>query len=333
MANNTVLTNFDYTYDGILATDVLYKPAVMNPDTMSLFRVRPGIKSKLQLHMINPLGKIVKGDQGCGTKSVTGDAVSLTNRTLEVCTMETYLEQCADVFEGTVYESALRSGVDINDLTGTGIQTIIQNIVLQSLQREVFRIFSFGDTTSPAGDPAYYGMCDGLWSRLFAGEASYAVTKVDTIASHTPATVQGYFKNLYEGAPILLKQMAPGQKGFYVTGNIYEALVSAYESTTESGGFVIRTENGVQSISYRGIPVNVFYAWDNWIASDNLGNNSRILYTTQENHVIGIEEASNQSRTKIYFDEDDELLKVKAKFKLGYNYVHDELQAISYGNV
>lgn len=333
MANNVVLTNFDYTYPGQLATEVMYKPAVMNPDTMSLFRVRPGIKSKLQLHLINPLGKIVKGDQGCGTKSITGNSVNLTNRTLEVCTMETYLEQCADVFEGTVYEEALRSGVDINDLTGTQIEQIIRRLVTESLQREVFRIFSFGDTTSPAGDPSYYGMCDGLWSRLFAGEASYDVHKEDTISSHTPATVQGYFQNLFEGAPIILKQIPASQKAFYVTGNIWEALMAAYESTTESGGFLVRTENGVTSMSYRGIPVIVFYAWDNWISTDNLGNNSRILYTTRENHVIGVEEASNQGRLKIYFDEDDEMLKIKAKFKLGYNYVHGELQAISYGNV
>jgi hypothetical protein len=131
----------------------------------------------------------------------------------------------------------------------------------------------------------------------------------------------------------VLKQLPADQKRFFVTGNVYESLMAYYENNANSGGFVEREEDGVMRLFYRGVPVIPLYAWDDWISTDNLGNNVRILYTTPENHVIGVQEAATIGNTRFWFDPNTNLNKIYSRFKLGYNYVFSKLQAVSYGNV
>ena len=83
--SNVYNTNFDYTYDGKLTEEILVGPAVMHPDVLQVFRVIPGINYKQQLNLVNPLGKVMKGAQNCGTFQTTGDAVNIFNREVEVC--------------------------------------------------------------------------------------------------------------------------------------------------------------------------------------------------------------------------------------------------------
>lgn len=327
---NITNTNFDYTYDGKLSLDVFIKPAVQNPMIQSLFTIRQGINFKEQLNLLSPLGKVMKGSQGCGTPVRTVDAINFTNRTLEVCAWEAYAEQCHDTFQGTIIGEMLNNNIREPELIGTRVGSLIQQILNDAIQRDIFRVFSFGDTSS--GDP-YYNNCDGLWTRLIAGAASYDVSFIEAITSQAANDVKGYFKNLWEGAPIILKQIDESQKAFYTTGNMYESLMTYYENTANTGGFTQREENGKKVLQYRGIDIIPLYAWDNWIATDNLGNNSRILYTTKMNHIIGVQEANTMGNTRVWFDPDTNLNKYRARFKMGYNYVHGELQAYSIGNV
>ena len=119
-----------------------------------------------------------------------------------------------------------------------------------------------------------------------------------------------------------------------MTGNVFENYVLNLQSIESgNGGFLQRTEDGITRAYYQGIEVIPIWAWDDWIEADNLGNNTRILYTTPMNHIIGIEEARNQESFRVWHDPDTDYMKYKGRLKMGYNYIHDELQAISYGNV
>jgi hypothetical protein len=338
MANNILTQGFDYTYNGIESTEIFIKPAIMHPDTLSLFRVESGIKYKKQLNLLNPYGKVFQGPQGCGTPVVTGQGLTVTNRTLEVKELELYLEQCGDVFQGTILDELTRSGVAHKDWTSGQVASLIQGLVSEAMARDFFRIFSFGDTTSPAGDPSYYGMVDGLWTTLFAGISGYEVTAVNPSVSTLNQTAGtraiDYFQALWTGAPNLLKQASPNLKKFYVTYNVFENyIINLQNVQTANGGFTTTTENGQMRAFYQGIEVVPVMAWDQWISADNLGTNVRILYTTTDNHVVGIEEASNQGDMLFWYDPNTNLNKIRGRCKLGYQYVHSDLQAISYGNV
>lgn len=333
---NTLLTNFDYTYPGQLATDVLIKPAIQHPDALGLFRVLTGIRSKRQLNLVNQLGKTLKGAQLCGnTRVPTGEAVTITNRTIEVDKLEMYLEQCFEVFEDTIIEEALDTGLNEADLNGTQIQTIINGLIQTSLRSEFFRLFSFGDKTSGIND--YYNPVDGLWPTLIDAATTYEVQREADITALTQTVGErtfDYLRSMHENAPILLKQVPNAQKKFFVTGNMYENLITTYEDTDMAAvGITSRVENGVQTLMFRGIDVVAVYDWDRWIEADGLGNNCRMIYTSTDNHVIGVENASDRDAYRVNYYDQTDVMQYRAKFKMGYNFVFGDFTVIKIGNV
>jgi hypothetical protein len=325
-------TDFDYTYNGKETTDIFINPSIMTPEVQSLFTVLPGVKSSQQLSLLSAPTKIVKAYSGCSeTWTATGAKTSVTNRTLTTAEMEVRLDWCKDDFDNTILENLLASGTGANDATPQ-VKSLIQNIVLDGMRQDNFRMLSFGSTSGGV----YYNPYNGLWPTLIAGESTYEVTKVDSISAlnQTVGTrALDYFQALFEESPIYLKQMAVNEKAFYVTGNVYDNYLKTLETLNSSEGGWKATQDGILRPSYRGIPIYGFYEWDNWIEADTLGNNTRILYTTPKNHVVGTEKLTDSKGLSIWYEKKDRTVYVDAQFKMGYQYRHDALQAISYGNV
>jgi hypothetical protein len=143
-----------------------------------------------------------------------------------------------------------------------------------------------------------------------------------------------YLRELWEGAPLILRQIPPARRVFAVTENVFNNLLQTYQDKTlDGGGLLLLTENGRQALSFNGVPVVAFPSWDADIEADSLGNNVRILYTTLENHVIGIDATSDDSKYMIWVDEYTDEYNIRMKYKMGYQYILSDLQAISYGNI
>lgn len=332
--SNVLGTNFSYTWDGITSTDVMIKPSIMTPDILQLFTVRQGIKYKEQMALANPISKIVKKYTSCD-RSETGTGVSITSKELTTTRLEVYLSECVDAFDATIMSTLTKDGIDYNDITGTQLQTVIQDLVTDAVRRDNFRIFSFGDTDNSSSD---YSQLNGLWPTLIAGNASYAVKRIGaalgsgTLSSGTALT---YLKAHYDGAPIILKQLENTQKAFFVTGSVYENLLASYESnsTGSENQFALLQMGPNGFLKYRGIDVKPIYAWDASLQADfPLGNNVQhlILYTTPGNHAIGVERASDQGNIQMWYERKDRKVYIEGMYKMGYVYIHDELQTVSF---
>ena len=333
---NVLETGFSYTYPGLLTQEVIVKPAIQAPELQSLFRFMVGIKSTKQLSIVDPLGKITKAAQACGsTKEITGDGVIISNRTLETVGLEVYLKQCYDAFYDTILQEGLRTGIDEANLSGTQLGNLINGLISDAVRRDMFRLGTLGDTGS--SDP-YYSPMDGLWPSMFAGVLDYSVKRVGsaiTALNQTAGTrALDYLRSLWEGAPLILRQIPPARRVFAVTENVFNNLLQTYQDKTlDGGGLLLLTEAGSQSLSFNGVPVVPFPSWDADIEADSLGNNVRILYTTLENHVINIDASGDGTKYKIWVDDDTDDYKIRLKYKLGYQYILSDLQAISYGNI
>ena len=331
---NAVTIDFDYTYNGQDATEMLYKPSVQTPDILRLFKVITGIKNKHQLTLASNISNIVKAYSGCGTRTASG-TVALDNRTLTVNEVQVFLEQCKDAFENTMYEEFLAAGIDANDIGASSVITgIIDKLMIDGMRRDNFRLFSFGDVNS--SNENLNGMT-GMWPRLFAGvQDSYCVKRQDNISAlnQTAGTrAIDYFRNLYEGASIILKQIPKEEKAFFVTGNVYENFQSNLENADQNANgvqLVTKGDGGV--ILFRGVEVVPIYAWDDAISAYSLGNKSRILYTWKQNHVIGVDRASDQGAVRGWYEKKDRKYYIEAQYRMGYNYVHCDLSSVSYGN-
>jgi hypothetical protein len=95
-----------------------------------------------------------------------------------------------------------------------------------------------------------------------------------------------------------------------------------------------------QSLSFRGIPVIEVTGWDTQLAdaanpnSQTLGidiGKNMMVYTVNDNLVVGTDVADASSQLKFRSnDDDDELLKIIAKYKMGTQFVHGELISFYY---
>jgi hypothetical protein len=330
---SVVTVDFDYTYNGQIATEVLYKPSVQTPDVLQLFKVITGIKNKHQLTLGPVLSNVVKQYSGCNVRTASS-GVALDNRTLTVQEMELFVEECKDAWENTIYEQFLASGVDANDIGASEvIKGIIDRIVIDAMRRDNFRLFSFGNENS--GNANLNGMT-GMWTRLFAGvQDTYCVKRQDDISvlNQTAGTrAIDYFRNLIEGAPIILKQIPREEKAIFVTGNVYENFQTNLENADQNAnGVQLVTKGDSGMILYRGIEVVPIYAWDDAISVYSLGSPSRILYTWKQNHVIGVDRTADQGSVRGWYEKKDRKYYIEGQYKMGYNYVHCDLSSVSYG--
>ena len=91
---NILEEGFNYTYNGTLLTEVMYKPSVTTPSLDSVARIIPGSKYKIQVPLSGILSKLIKAGDDCN-RSETGNGLSLTNQTVVLDPMKMFVTECA----------------------------------------------------------------------------------------------------------------------------------------------------------------------------------------------------------------------------------------------
>jgi hypothetical protein len=324
--------NFDFVYPGKYSMDEIYKPSVDVPEITQLFTVRQGIKSGQQIPVVGILENIVKAYVTCGDSPV--GTAEITNCKIEVSELKVHFQQCKDDFEAHFLEDWLDDGLAGRELSAK-LRSVINQLVLSAMRRDNFRILSFGDVTSLN---TKYNQLDGLWTQAIALSTEYCYPRIDAIGTGAlaPGAALTYLRNAYNGAPIVLKQVPNAQKGFYVTGSVWENLLASYESNTTGSedqfGLLQRGPTG--NLMFRGIPVFPYYAWDQALAdplSPLFGVTEHlILYTTPAIHIVGMAKQADMGQVRGYFWEENETYNVKAQYKMGYKACLCELAVISY---
>lgn len=329
-------TSFTHTYAGREFTDSLfYQPQLEGSfDPYVEFQFIPNVKGKINIYLPQRLQKVLRLDSGCGITAA--GATTITDKTLTPCKIRLDLEQCEDEFDNTVFEEARRSGTDRNDLRGTDIGTILTRQTTGAIREDNQKLIWFGRAVD--ADP-FYGICDGYWDFLI--DASSSLGHSINMANDSNIEVAGAL--VEDGALVAMREIFANQPAtlrrvkntarFYVTATIWDNLTETFESLgTDSG--LARLENGSATLSFRGIPVIEMVEWDDALAdgdnpfSSEIGANA-ILYTIPSNLVIGADVSSNVSQVKMRFDEETELVKTKAKWIQGVQFVHEELICIA----
>jgi len=347
VAKDAVITpNYDTIWTGTWVEEILIQPAVSTPDFMRLFTVIDNVRYQQVLSVAQILGKITVGYRGCGTPTATGSGAEIGDRVLQTAVLEIYLEQCANDFNNKILMLWQKSGINRPDLTGTVLEGLMLQLILEAMQRDLFALFSFGDkdlnlTLNP--DYKYYNAIDGLWTVLLADSTTQAESCVQRFSAitvlnqdaTTATRAEDYLRQMYENSPSVLRQMAPADKAFYVTQNVYDNYLHTLQSRTGVEGAWIMLQDGSRTLSFNGIPVIPFIQWDVELnLPDNPLNgvyNTLMLYTSPKNHYIGIDGVQNEVRS--WYDPNTDLNKFRAMPVMGYNYVMCDLQSIKVGKV
>jgi ATP-dependent Clp endopeptidase proteolytic subunit ClpP len=344
-------TSFNYTYPGILTTEIFYKPTLETPALSDLFTIDQGISFRKRYNLVTQLSNLLKPYGGC-TRIFNNNTQNITSAVVETKEFQMAESWCKDDFTDQltgVYnhlaQEWLKSGIDSFDPTGTPISAVIDQILSDALRRDVFQRVSFAAGNSSSTN---YNQIDGLWDRLIdsSGGSNYCVVRggsafgTGTLAAGAALTA---LETVYAASNPLLKQMI-GKTKFYVTGSVYDNYVNSLIGTGNvSANQFQNTIDGVNGslnltvgggVNYKGIPVIPVRFWDVSLqdSSNPLFATTRhlILLTVKENHILGVEQGKDLNRIDGWYERKDRTFYYESDMKFGYNYLHCDLQSIAY---
>jgi hypothetical protein len=315
------------SYCGIQANEVLIKPAFLTPQMEAYFDIMLSIKSRKQLALDDTLEDIIQASSGCG-RDVTGEVITLTEKFIDVCDAKINLDQCVKGLRDSFMEMWARSGNAEFDITGTEIQDYILEKVQAGMRTDLWRLVWFGNTAL-AGDQVL-GICDGFWTRLIADAQTYDIYSYNLPTTLVADSAVDALRSMHDNASALLDNVPNTDKYFAVTRSVWNNYLATNEDACCGDRGIILTNEGTQTLFFRGIEVRKESEWDRAISAKNLSNPNRIVYTTKTNLVVGTDAMADTNSLEIIYNPFDKTNQVDAEFKIGTQYKYAELVSIAY---
>lgn len=340
-------TNLPYTWNGILSTDLFFKPTLDTPAISDVFTVDLGASDSKRYHIAPVFNKVLKPYTGCD-QPVTGSSYDITSKKIQLKPFEMYEGWCKDDFTNQLSGSYnvlaqewLKTGTNSFDPAGTPIDRMIVDGLKDALRRDIWRRISFGSTASSSAD---YNQINGLWRDLIdqSGASNYCVYASKTNFGTGALSASAAYNELlaiYKNSSQLLKQQAiDGRKGrFLVTRSVWENLYDTYTGTGAVTELAFKQAmDGISGqLTFRGIPVIPISIWDDFLtdSSNPLFATTRhlIAFTLKENHILGVENTSDLEKIDSWFEKKDNKRYYRANMIMGFlGAIHCDLTTISY---
>ena len=322
------ISQLDVSFRGTEANNIFLEPVFFDDDLRGQFRVLGNVANKKKMVFVQDLENIVRKYSGCGFNPV--GSVDIYQRTIDVEKMKVDLEMCWDEFEDTVFEELLKTGTRLPDISGTLIETILLTRVQQAIRNDITRLSYFGDQSS--NNPNFDSL-DGFWTVYYPQLVTDdLVPRTDTGSGTNLALGDGFaiLRAVYDQAPLQLKGLPANQKVFNVTQSVYSQL---REDIEEGGGGdygLLQLINGVEQFTFRGVTVIPQFRWDDIATSLGTTKPHYVEYTTPQNKVLATDVLSPETALELWYDQKDEKVYIKARFKMGVNYIHPSLISLGY---
>lgn len=324
----TEFSQLDVTFRGTEANNIFLEPVFFDDDLRSQFRILGNVANKKKMVFVQQLENIVRKYSGCGF-TPTG-SVSIYDRTIDVEKMKVDLEMCWDEFEDTVFEELLKTGTRLPDVSGTLIENILLTRTQQAIRQDVSRLSYFGDQSST--NPNFDSL-DGFWTVYYPElVAKDLIPRTDTGSGTSLSTGDGFeiLRAVYDQAALQLKALPNNQKVFNVTGSVYTQLREDIENGGGGDYGLLQLINGNEVFTFRGIPVIAQYRWDEILTGLGVTKPHYVEYTAPQNKVLATDVLSPETALELWYDQKDEKVYVKARFKMGVNYIHHSLISVGY---
>jgi hypothetical protein len=324
------------SFQGVQATRIFLNPIFHDENVRNIFMMMPNVVYRKKMIFATALDDYLRQRTGCGFKPLGN--FDLNERCVETTMLKGEVEQCFDEFVDTVLMELTRKSVEMGDLSGTTLATILLNRMQQGASRQINKLAFFGDKSTA---DATQNIVDGLWTVYLPQLVTQNLTPhVDSNSGTALASGEAIdlLDAVFENATNELKAFEMSRRRFYVSNNVFEQLTKDLrDGATGSGAFIQETEDGRVSIRFRGIQVVPFLRWEalaaQYGAGDLVGvtsNFNLVLYTMPENLIIATDRASDMNRIQTWFDMDTETYKARTAFKLGFNYIHPSLMSVAW---
>ena len=272
----------------------IIEPLFMGQDYMSYMDVMPNVSGTIVIDKFKQLGGITGALAPLGAFSGAageiGDTVTLTpvRREAEVAF-------AGNSLYNKIKGQLMRGGHEFDNVDGTVVKNILLDLIGQGVKSDFNKQIWL---SSAAGGTGGFDQYDGLFDAAF----NVTANKLNrgTLATEQPtdaALVAGrgldILKGLYDiASPELLEA---GNHVYFVSGDVADDYMATnLESSSFAAAGYGAMVNGVQSLTYRGIPIIVRRDWDVAIAANvaningasNAAETHRAMLTTKDAFVV-----------------------------------------------
>lgn len=311
------LSQFTFTAEQIRnINELVYEGIMRMPEISAIHQMWGGIVYDKEVGFITDGGLVGKAAQGCNPVPQDWN-IGTRKMVWEPKEWEIFLKECAQDLKDTAAIYSMRTGTEIDDLTDTDFMNIVVEVLMSSVYKMLYRLIWFNDvdaeeatdggTYTDGLDLDYFNILDGLFKQLrglvaddakrgIAIPANSQATYAAQMSGMTPQAAYDLLSAMWYGAPIKLRAMKSDQNvenrpKFLVTQSIADAYEQYLTGKSLPQTFVNLTE-GVQVLSFLGIPVVPIPIWDEMIQSfQDLGtafyNPHRALLTTKSVLAVG----------------------------------------------
>lgn len=327
---NLITNSLSYTQED--AQKYFLQPLFVQNSAMDYFEIMTNVKSSQKLDKFSTLDKITKAEAS-GFNAASG--VTYTQRTISVARMEAEVEQAGGAFFNTVKGELLKLGLNKDDISGTVIQTIVADIMLRGVKRDMERQIWFNDSASASAD---YNQYDGIFKQLAGLPAGQKLAIPSTLIADT---AKSEFQGMIDAMPNEgLENRA--DLVFFVS----RSLADNYRATLASGGqelAYLSSVNGTPSLAYQGIPIVEMAQWDTHISSDsasiapalqNASNtfDGHIAVLTVKNNIVIATDYNAVSGADLWYNKDEKLNRFRFEYVIGTNFKNTELTVTADSN-
>jgi hypothetical protein len=301
-------------------SELVIERVFVQGELTDVHEILTGIQHGKQIVFVDSLG--VGGEALTGCTPAEQDALTFSQKFWTPALIAGRFTHCANDMPQLLklFKKAQRVEPDFYDKEGSQEMQLLLVKIVEALKVSISAKAWLSDTAAavqPAGNFTIVGFngglwnqFDGLWKQIFADGAVARHTIAENAgASYVAQALTAgqsvtIFQNMYERADSRL--LGDMDNRILVTRSIWDNFLAAIETKEVQGGIVNRLENGMQTMTYRGIPVVLMNEWDRTVRlyQDDLTVHfrpHRALMTIPSNIPIGtLSESDMQDLTSHY---------------------------------
>lgn len=328
-------------------SELIFDETIQGPEINSIHTVFPNIVAHEEVGFIGKGGLVGVKGQGCNP---TPQPWGINTRKVEwdPTRWEILLAACWTDLETTAAIYSLHTGVDIPDFTDTDYMNIVVEVLRKSIMDFWWRLFWFNDrdalNVSDGGiitdglDLDYFNIIDGAWKKIYAQIGVNPAQRTATITENAgatyaaqeldPANVKGYLTSVvYKANKVLRKQ---ADKFILVTQSVFDAYEQSLMDACCLESSRLALLNGVQALSFKGIPVIPVIIWDEMIeeyedTGVKLNNPHRILFTSKAVLGVGVDNPDSFDKLRIWYNEDTRQVKMEGMGRADFQLTNPDL--------
>jgi len=311
--------------------------------------VQTGIQMKEQIVFVDQLG--IGGEALTNCTPAEQDALAFTQKYWDPALIAGRFSNCQNDLNKLfkLFRKAQKANPDYFDKEGSQEMAMLSVAITESIKTSVNAKIWYGDTAAAvfAGGGNFkagtnlglFNQFDGLWKQIFADANIPRITIAEnsgtTYAAQALAADEGFniLKGMYNNADARLLGNVGAQ--FLVTRSIYDNYLDYLEGAQKNGGLITISEDGKQTLSYRGIPVIIQNEFDRL---QNLYQNDatvvfrphRAVLTTPSNIPVGTLSETDLQSLESWYEKKDKANYVDYAYFLDAKFLESYMAVVAY---